>query len=141
MEKAHIKIKIPSDVFYLEPVRAFIGNLAQHLGFSRKRIADIQLAVDEICSNAVDHGSLSTEAEIKLQICGNSQALEILVQDAGTGVAWLTPERLAEIEANRSSNNESGHGIFLAKLLSDTYDIRCNADGGTDVHVIFYQKD
>ncbi len=140
MERTCIKLNIPSDVFYLEPVRAFIGNLAQHLGFSRKRIADIQLAVDEICNNAVNHGSVSTEAVISLQISVRAQVLEILVQDAGTGVDWLTPERLSEIEANRSPKNESGHGIFLSKLLTDTYEMRYNAEGGTDVRVTFYQE-
>ncbi|MCG9133237.1 ATP-binding protein [Candidatus Poribacteria bacterium] len=141
MAKSDIKLKIPSAAFYIEPVRAFIGNLAQSLGFSRKRVADIQLVLDEICSNAVHHGSIDATVGVKLRIRIDTHSLEILVRDTGsrhTGEkSWLTHERLAEIEANRSPSSESGHGIFIAKSLADTYEIQSNAVGGTDVRVIF----
>ena len=61
MAQADIQLQIPSAAFYIEPVRAFVGNLAKSLGFSRKRVADIQLVLDEICSNAVHHGSVKPE--------------------------------------------------------------------------------
>ncbi len=141
MANADIKLKIPSAVFYIDPVRAFVGNLAKDLGFSRKRVADIQLVVDEICSNAVHHGSIDATGGVKLQIRINTRSLEILVRDTGSRYegqnSWLTHERLSEIEANRSPSNESGHGIFIAKSLSDTYEIQANAAGGTDVRVVF----
>ncbi len=142
MAKADIKLKIPSAAFYIEPIRAFIGNLAQSLGFPRKRVADIQLVLDEICTNAVHHGSANATVGVKLRIGVQANALEILVRDTGSGDAeeenWLTHERLSEIEANRSPSNESGHGIFIAKSLSDTHEMQSNEAGGTDVRVVFY---
>ena len=142
MSKADIELKIPSAVFYIEPVRAFVGNLARSLGFPRKRVADIQLVLDEICSNAVHHGSANATAGVKLRIDINAHALEILVRDTGAGDAkeknWLTHERLLEIEANRSPSGESGHGIFIAKSLSDTHEMQSNDAGGTDVRVVFH---
>ena len=141
MANPDIKLKIPSAVFYIDPVRTFIGNLAKNLGFSRKRVADIQLVIDEICSNAVHHGSIDATGGVKLQISIDTHSLEILVQDTGSQHkgqnSWLTPKRLSEIETNRSPSNESGHGIFIAKSLSDTYEIQANAAGGTDVRVVF----
>ena len=142
MAKADIELKIPSAVFYIEPVRAFIGNLAQSLGFPRKRVADIQLVLDEVCTNAVHHGSANAAVGIKLRIGVDAQTLEILVRDTGSGDAreknWLTHERLSEIEAKRSPSSESGHGIFIAKSLSDTHEMRSNEVGGTDVRMVFY---
>lgn len=142
MPKADIELKIPSAVFYIEPVRAFVGNLARSLGFPRKRVADIQLVLDEVCSNAVHHGSANANASVKLRIGVDDHALEILVRDTGTGNApqknWLTRERLLEIEANRSPSGERGHGIFIAKSLSDTHEMQSNDTGGTDVRVVFY---
>ena len=142
MSKADIELKIPSAVFYIEPVRAFVGNLARSLGFPRKRVADIQLVLDEVCSNAVHHGSANATAGVKLRIGINAHALEILVRDTGSGNAkeknWLTHERLLEIEANRSPSGESGHGIFIAKSLSDTHEMQSNDAGGTDVRVVFH---
>lgn len=141
MAKADIKLKIPSTVFYIEPIRVFIGNLAQNLGFSRKRVADIQLVIDEICSNAIHHGSVDATAGVKLRIRIDPHSLEILVRDTGspqTGQkSWLTDARLSEIEETRSPSSESGHGIFIAKSLADTHEMHPNAAGGTDVRVVF----
>ena len=141
MAKADIKLKIPSAVFYIEPIRVFIGNLAQNLGFSRKRVADIQLVIDEICSNAIHYGSVDATVGIKLRIRIDTHSLEILVRDTGSPhtaeKSWLTHERLSEIEASRSPISESGHGIFIAKSLADTHEMHPNSAGGTDVRVVF----
>lgn len=141
MENAHIELKVPSDVYYLESVRAFIGKLCETLRFSKKRIADIQLALDEICSNAVYHGSTCASSGIQLQISVDVRALEIVVQDKGSGNAhdWLTPENLEEIQAKRSPVRESGHGLYLIKCLTDVHKLEANAVGGTDVTAIFYR--
>jgi anti-sigma regulatory factor (Ser/Thr protein kinase) len=142
MEKAYIELKIPSDVYYLESVRAFIGKLSETLRFTKKRIADIQLALDEICSNAVYHGSKCVTSEIQLQISVDTHALEIMVRDTGRGDIhqWITPERLEEIQAQRSPAGESGHGLYLIKCLTDVHKLKANADGGTDVTAIFYRE-
>ena len=81
MDKACIELKVPSDVYYLESVRAFIGRLSETLKFSKKRIADIQLTLDEICSNAVYHGSKCVSCGIQLQITVDMRSLEIVVSD------------------------------------------------------------
>ncbi len=141
MENAYIELKLPSDVYYLESVRAFIGKLCETLRFSKKRIADIQLALDEICSNAVYHGSTCISSGIQLQISMDKRALEIVVRDKGGDNThdWLTPERLEEIQAKRSPSRESGHGLHLIKCLTDVYKLEANAVGGTDVTAIFYR--
>lgn len=141
MTQAGIHLQIPSTVFFIEPVRVFIGKLAQGLGFSQKRVADIQLVLDEICSNAVHHGSANAAAGVELHISMHAGVLEILVRDAGAqdpaAESWLTPERLLEIERDRSPRNERGHGIFIVKSLADVHEMKPNAVGGTDVRVAF----
>lgn len=142
MEKDYIELKVPSDVCYLDPVRAFIGKLSETLRFSKKRIADIQLVLDEICSNAANHGSVSEACQIQLQICVDVHSLEIIVSDTGrhNTAKWFTPERLAEIQERRSPAGESGHGMYLIDCLTDEYILQENEDGGTDVTAIFYRE-
>ncbi|MCE2401496.1 ATP-binding protein [Candidatus Poribacteria bacterium] len=141
MEKSHIELKVPSDVYYLESVRAFIGKLCETLKFSKKRIADVQLALDEMCSNAVYHGSTCVSSGIQLQISVDTRTLEIVVRDKGGSNTqdWITPERLAEIQEQRSPAGESGHGLYLIKCLTDVHKLEANAVGGTDVTAIFYR--
>ena len=142
MEKTYIELKVPSDVYYLEAVRAFVGKLSETLRFSKKRVSDIQLALDEICSNAVNHGSTGVESGILLQISVDARVLEILVRDTGKqGTSdWLTPERLTEINQQRSPEGERGHGLFIVNCLTDAHKLEGNAAGGTDVTAIFYRE-
>ncbi len=141
MKKELIELNLPSDVFYLESVRVFIGKLSETLRFSKKRIADIQLALDEICSNAVYHGSKCVSSGIQLQISVDTCSLEIVVRDKGRdGMRdWSSPEKLAEIQANRSPSSERGHGLYLIECLTDVHKLQANAVGGTDVTAIFYR--
>ncbi len=143
MEKDYIELKVPSNVYYLESVRAFIGKLSETLRFSKKRIADIQLAVDEICSNAVYHGSTCISSGVLMQVYVNTQKLKIVVRDKGKVDTreWLTPKRLEEIQARRSPIGESGHGLYLIKCLTDEHSLKQNNVGGTDVTAIFYRKE
>ena len=141
MEKTHIELKVPSDVYYLESVLAFTRKLCETLRYSKKRTADIQLALDEICSNAVDHGSTGTLSGIQLQIYVDEHALEIVVRDKGgkTTSDWLTPGRLKEIQEQRSPTSESGHGLYIVQCLTDEHKLQPNNIGGTDVTAIFYR--
>lgn len=143
MEKDYIELKVPSNVYYIESVRAFIGKLSETLRFSKSRVADIQLAIDEICSNAVYHGSACISSQILLHIYVDSKALKIVVRDKGKADTrdWLTPAKLEEIQERRSPTGESGHGLYLIKCLTDEHKLKQNSVGGTDVTAIFYQKE
>ncbi len=48
------ELRVPGDLIYLRPVRYFIKELAKNAGFHHKQVGDIELAVDEIFSNAID---------------------------------------------------------------------------------------
>lgn len=139
MEKDYIEFKLPSNVCYIESVRVFIGKLSETLGFPKKRIADIQLALDEICSNAVNHGSKSTESGIKIQITVDKRSLELVVSDTGgqNTKDWFTPEKLTEIQARRTPEGEGGHGLYLIECLTDGHKLQANKYGGTDVIILF----
>ncbi|MCG9128951.1 ATP-binding protein [Candidatus Poribacteria bacterium] len=130
---------MPSNVCYIESVRVFIGKLSETLGFTKKRTADIQLALDEICSNAVNHGSKSTESVVIIIVTVDKQFLEVMVRDTGdrNTTNWFTPERLAEIQAQRTPEGEGGHGLYLIECLTDGHKIQANNSGGTDVTVHF----
>jgi len=104
---------------------------------------DIELTVDEICNNAIEHGSSGIHSDILLALTINDDCLEILVRDRGKAegaVSYLQTWRLEEIEEDVSPESERGRGIFLVKLLSDRLDIKPNADGGTDVLTVFLRK-
>jgi len=107
------------------------------------KVEDIELTVDEICNNAIEHGSSSVQSDILLVLTLNDDCFEILIRDKGKGkkaVSWLQSGRPEEVEKKMSPEGERGHGIFLAKMLSDRMDMKPNAHGGTDVLTVFCRK-
>jgi serine/threonine-protein kinase RsbW len=135
-----LKLTVPSCLKYIPPIQMFIGQLAQQLGFCRTRIYDIELIIDEVCSNAIEHGSETPDSGIDVTLMFDSSKLEIHVRDKGKSVRenWLATGRLDEVSQKMTPDSERGHGIFLAEKLSDSLEMRTNPLGGTDVQIIFY---
>jgi hypothetical protein len=59
-----VELRIPSDFVYLRSVRAFIRELAENIGFCPEKVRNIEIATDEIFSNAVEHGSNKVWSDI-----------------------------------------------------------------------------
>ncbi|HIE29285.1 TPA: ATP-binding protein [Candidatus Poribacteria bacterium] len=142
-EQQRIRLKIPSNYIYISPIRAFVKQLAQRLGFTQIRVEDIELTVDELCNNAIEHGSRGINSDFLLVLTLNDDCLEILVRDKGKDeeeANWLQSGRLEEVERQMSPKGERGHGIFLARILSDRIEMNSNAHGGTDVRIVFLRE-
>ena len=142
-EQQLIRLKIPSNYIYVSPIRTFIKQLVRRFEFPQMRIEDIELAVDEICNNAIEHGSCGINSDILIVLTLNDDCLEILVRDKGKdeeAASWLQSGRLEEVERQMSPKGERGHGIFLARMLSDGIEMKPNAHGGTDVRVVFLRE-
>ena len=137
-----IRLTVPSCLTYVKPIQGFIGQLAYQLGFCRSRVQDIELAIDELCGNAIEHGSRTVDAGIDLTITLQANALEILISDRGGKVKanWLTDGRLDEVDRQRAPNSERGHGLYIAQQLSEVLELRPNSFGGTDVRAVFVLK-
>ena len=110
MQQERIEIQLPSRLWYIEPVLSLLKQLAQQLGFCQQRVADIQLAIDEICGNAIEHGSAGDDTGIAISFVLNEHQLDILVRDKGTDNKgnWLTAEKLNEIYQKRAPDRETG---------------------------------
>ena len=139
MPQERIEIRLPSRLWYIEPILSLLKQLAEKLGFCEQRVADIQLVVDEICGNAIEHGSESDNEEIVISCILDEHQLAVLISDKGANGRgnWLTSEKLKEISQNRAPDRERGHGIYMVEQLSDELKMETNSFGGTDVRVVF----
>ena len=139
MPQERIEIQLPSRLWYIEPILSLLRQLAERLGFCQERVADIQLVIDEICGNAIEHGSESDNNEITIRFILDEHQLAVLIRDKGTNGKenWLTSEKLKEISQKRAPDRERGHGIYMAEQLADELKMEPNSFGGTDVRVVF----
>lgn len=95
--------------------RGTAGWLAR-AGLSQERTGDFVLAVNEIATNAVRHGS--PKASLQLRLDGSAVVAEI--GDSGHWPPGPTP-----------TGEPGGMGLALARQVCDTVDIRTGNDGTT----------
>jgi anti-sigma regulatory factor (Ser/Thr protein kinase) len=138
------ELRISSDMIYLRPVRAFIRELTENLGFRGEKVKDIELAVDEIFSNAIEHGSVSPDSQIVIHCSATDEMIKIIVSDTGNGKnigTQLANAWFSLIRERAKPDTERGHGLLLAYNLTDKMSVESNSMGGVDVHLVVYKEE
>jgi Anti-sigma regulatory factor (Ser/Thr protein kinase) len=79
-------LKIPARLDQLWRARAFVSSMAAAAGFEELRLSQIELAVDEACSNIVQHAyarRLDGEIDIRVQVERGRRIVITLVDTGG----------------------------------------------------------
>lgn len=103
----------------LEEIADFIAQAAQEAGFDSKGIYAIKLAVDEACSNIIEHGYGGEEGgDICCRYNVLNNGLKITIQDWGPG---FNPEEIPEpnFEVDLCDLKPRGAGLYFIKKLMD----------------------
>jgi anti-sigma regulatory factor (Ser/Thr protein kinase) len=122
-----ITIIIPTQAYFLSGIRDFVVNLTRNLtGFSLQWAYRFQAVVDELCNNAIEHGSKPGEMIRITMISTKSKSLEISVQDTGTGKEKMTAEQMTALLKERKQlmvNQYLGfRGRGLPKIVGEWTD-------------------
>jgi len=88
---------------------------------------DVQLAIAEACSNVVRHADPADKFDVSIILDDCEIAIEVL--DAGAG---FDPAVVDE----PSPNAESGRGLKIMRLVTDRFELRQRAGGGTVVRFV-----
>jgi serine/threonine-protein kinase RsbW len=129
-----IEINIPSDLVFERVVRESALVVAKHLGFSEDRVADLQLAVSEAVTNAIEHGNncdLSIKVGVKFFMTPDKLAVQVTDKgkwDAGSGILDSTPEEW-NLEDRLDHDLTRGMGIFLIQRLVDNVELKSDEQG------------
>lgn len=135
------EIRIPSDLIYLRSVRAFIKELAKNLGLCQEKVNDIELATDEILSNAIEHGSEGKNSKILIRVKITDEIMEIVISDTGnrSNLEEKWTSAWSDVIKNKIQfGTERGHGLFLTYVLTDKMCMESNSAGGLDAYLIWY---
>lgn len=114
------KKTFPGNFKSLERISKFIVRFAQEAGFSPNDVYAIQTAVDEACSNIIDHAyGGEDKGEIQIKVSETSKNLKIVLRDQGEP---FDPEDVPEPDLTSALEHrkERGLGIyFMQKLMDD----------------------
>lgn len=110
---------VPSSTAYLYLIREFINNIGQHAGLEEADIAKLELAIDEACTNVIEHAYGSdTSKELLVRATLNAEAMNVDIIDTGRAFDpnSVQSEELERLVAERRSG---GLGVRLIKSLVD----------------------
>jgi anti-sigma regulatory factor (Ser/Thr protein kinase) len=106
---------MPADLNRLKGARDFAEVTAAEFGFDLDARYEVKLAVSEAVTNAIQHGSRSTDDPIRIVAAEESGALVFEVLDTGTFVPRVV---------RRGELPESGRGLEFMRLLMDEVHVR-----------------
>ncbi len=129
-----IEINIPSDMVFERVVRESALVVAKHLGFSEDRVADLQLAVSEAVTNAIEHGNRSElRVKVGVKFLMTPDKLAVQVTDKGQ---WPAAQEVLQstpaewnLEDRLDHDLTRGMGIFLIQKLVDNVELRSDERG------------
>lgn len=109
----------PGEFSTLEKISEFIAEHAELVGLDEKATYAVQLAVDEACTNIIEHAyGGEGVGDIKITCNQLEDGLEIIIKDKGKG---FNPEEIEQpnIGAPLEDLGNRGAGVYLINKLMD----------------------
>ena len=131
-----ISITMSSYLGFIPGIRTAIGRIAYNFGFDDRESYEIETIIDEICSNAIEHGSKGGDKSITVDCKFDRNVVEIDIRDSGAPSFEVRDvltecERLMAEEAEKTKLDtiRRGRGLMIVKNYSDKFDISSNSHG------------
>lgn len=137
-----ISITLPTNAYFVSGIRDFtLGLIRNMTDFNEQWAFRFQSVVDELCNNAIEHGSKPGE-EITITFLNYAhESIEITVEDSGTGPDKMSVDDLRQLVKERTTPGYIHSGIRgrgLSKIVSewtDELNFEKSTKGGTAVHI------
>ncbi len=112
-------LQVPSATRNLALVREFVGTVGQQAGVNEADVSKLQLAVDEACSNVIEHayGHDDTK-EVVIRVSYDAEEIRFDVIDNGSG---FDPKGIPQKELDQliAERKKGGLGLRLIQTLMD----------------------
>ncbi len=112
-------LKLPAVIANMESLVEFISDKARDVGFSGKRLKEIELASEEALVNIINYAYPEMPDDIEVTCtCNPPGAFVIDIED--TGIAFnMTSLKDPDVSAGISEREIGGLGVFLIRKLMD----------------------
>lgn len=124
----------------LAGIRKFVFEAASDAGFDEKDVYAVELAVDEACSNIIEHAyGGEGKGEIECTCNDLNGSLEIIIRDEGQPFdpdAVSSPDFSVELE----NLKPRGAGLFLINNLMDDVDYKFSNKEGNELRMVKHKN-
>jgi serine/threonine-protein kinase RsbW len=120
----------------LAGIRKFVSEAASNAGFNDKDIYAVELAVDEACSNIIEHAyGGEGKGEIICTCNDINNGLEIILRDDGKR---FDPEGVSppDFSVELDKLEPHGAGLYLIRNMMDDVDFKFSKDAGNELRMV-----
>ena len=129
MKKGRFELEVDNRLENLSVISDFIGKAMRQIGAKEKSIAEVQLAVDEACSNIILHAYSGRKGIVKLALELMGGDLIVTIKDRGKPFdpASVPPP---DLEADLNERKIGGLGMYLMRKVMDEVSYTFDAEEG-----------
>ncbi len=130
----------PATFQSLDTVREFVGAVAREIGMDDSDVYAVQLAVDEACSNIIEHAyGGQNRGEIECTCETNDEALTIILRDHGQP---FDPASIAapNLSLGLHERQVGGLGLYLMRHLVDEIHFEAQGKAGNVLTLVKRRK-
>jgi len=125
------RVEIPSSTAALPWVSHGLRGFLRAVGWCRRDVFRLDLAVNEALDNAITHGNLNrVERVVRLEVRDEGDAVTVKIRDEGLGRPF-DPDQLQPLSARNDALAERGRGVALMRSLMD--EVRVTRESGSTV--------
>lgn len=134
------RIKLPAKIEHLQKWMQFVSEHARTHGFTEKRIAEIELALEEALVNVCHYAYPESvgHVEVRCHLSDNIRfVIEILDRGLPFNMLSLSTPNLTD---DLSSREIGGLGVLLIRKMMDEVHYN-HEDGNNILHLVAYQRE
>ncbi len=123
-------VTFPGDFESLAKISEFVTQAAREAGLNNSDVYAVELAVDEACSNIIDHAyGGEGKGDIECSVEVTDQGLTIILRDFGQS---FRPESIKppRLDAPLKKVKSRGVGLYLIKSMMDEVYYQASSDNG-----------
>jgi len=112
---------VPGRFERLTEIAAFVTQAAREAGLNDDEVFHVEMAVDEACSNVIEHAYASQAGEIDLACtCPAAGQFEVVIRDSGQPFEpGEVPATNVGTPTDLDNLNEGGLGLYFIRKLMD----------------------
>lgn len=130
------RLTVPGRFEYLATIADFIAETGRDAGFDQDLIFHVQMAVDEACSNVIEHAyGGQDKGDITLRCVCNGKEWVVSIHDTGRAFdPSLVPE--PDLNANVDDIKTGGLGLYFMRQLMDEVEFSFDENKGNELRMV-----
>ena len=128
-------MNLSADLSQLGAIRTFVAQAGGELNLDEQILPDLQLAVEEICANVIEHGYSGQGGRLEVSIEAVEEGVQVTVRDWGIA---FDPQAVPvpDVNAPLELRPLGGLGLFLVRQLMDEVRFEFDGEKGNSVTMV-----